>query len=173
MLIDEKKIEEKGLEQVAALMCVAARSAPKAKGVDNIKTAIFEGEAKEIICKEMENIMNITNDNNFLRDANNLRQSPLVVLIGTKCVPLGLNCRMCRENCDAAKNGKVVCGFNLIDLGIAVGSAVSVAADLRVDNRIMFRVGIAARRLQLLGEEVKIILGIPLSVSGKNIFFDR
>lgn len=173
MLIDEKKTEENATLQVANLMCVAARTAPKAKGVDNIKTAIAQGDTKEKICAEMENIGNIVGDENFLRDANNLKQSSLVVLIGTKCEPLGLNCRMCRENCDAAKNGKVVCGFNLTDLGIAVGSAVSVAADMRVDNRIMYRVGIAAQRLQILGEEVKIILGIPLSVSGKNIFFDR
>jgi uncharacterized ferredoxin-like protein len=50
---------------------------------------------------------------------------------------------------------------------------VAVAADNRVDNRIMYTAGFAAVKLKLLGEEVKIAYGIPLSATGKNIFFDR
>jgi uncharacterized ferredoxin-like protein len=59
------------------------------------------------------------------------------------------------------------------DLGIAIGSAVSVAADHRVDNRVMYSIGKAAKELKLLGEEASIIFGIPLSASGKSPFFDR
>jgi uncharacterized ferredoxin-like protein len=59
-----------------------------------------------------------------------------------------------------------------MDLGIALGSAVSLVADNRVDNRIMFTIGQAAARLGLLGE-YKLIMGIPLFVGGKNVFFDR
>ena len=65
------------------------------------------------------------------------------------------------------------CVFNTSDLGTAVCSAAAVASDERIDNRIMFSVGMAARDLQLLGEDVKIVYGIGLSISGKNIFFDR
>jgi uncharacterized ferredoxin-like protein len=65
------------------------------------------------------------------------------------------------------------CAFNTGDLGIAIGSAVSVAMDARVDNRIMFSIGKAVKDMKLLGEEVKIIYGIPLSIAGKNLFFDR
>jgi len=50
---------------------------------------------------------------------------------------------------------------------------VSVAADLRVDNRVMYSVGKAALNIGILGEDVKIAYGIPLSISGKNPFFDR
>ena len=60
----------------------------------------------------------------------------------------------------------------MIDLGIAVGSAVSVAADMRIDNRVMFSVGKAAQSMKLLGECTR-IMGIPLSVSGKSPMFDR
>jgi uncharacterized ferredoxin-like protein len=59
-----------------------------------------------------------------------------------------------------------------MDLGIALGSAVSVAADLRIDNRMMFTVGKAASALELLGEH-KMIIAIPLAVEGKSPFFDR
>jgi uncharacterized ferredoxin-like protein len=65
------------------------------------------------------------------------------------------------------------CVFNTGDLGIAIGSAVSVAMDSRVDNRIMYTVGQAILEMKFLGNDVKIAYGIPLSVSPKNPFFDR
>jgi uncharacterized ferredoxin-like protein len=42
-----------------------------------------------------------------------------------------------------------------------------------VDNRVFFSAGRAALNLKTLGPEVRIAYGIPLSVDGKNIFFDR
>ena len=67
-----------------------------------------------------------------------------------------------------------MCAISIGDLGIAIGSAVSVAAAHHVDNRIMFTVGRAALNLKMFGDdEVKIAYGIPLSVSGKSPFFDR
>ena len=76
------------------------------------------------------------------------------------------------KNC-AAKPENVPCVFNVNDLGIAIGSAVSVAADHRVDNRVMYTVGQAALELGLLGKDVKIALAIPLTAMSKNPFFDR
>ena len=66
-----------------------------------------------------------------------------------------------------------ICVFNTGDLGIAIGSAISVAARNHVDNRIMFTIGKAAVNLKLLGDEVKIAYGIPLSAKGKNPYFDK
>ena len=66
-----------------------------------------------------------------------------------------------------------LCGWDALDVGIALGSAAAAAADARVDNRVMFSVGRAARSLGLLGASVTLVLGIPLSVSGKSPFFDR
>ncbi|MFY9415198.1 MAG: ferredoxin domain-containing protein, partial [Tepidanaerobacteraceae bacterium] len=61
--------------------------------------------------------------------------------------------------------------WRLVDLGIAVGSAVKTASMLNVDNRIMYRIGVVARKMKLI--EGDVVLGIPLSATGKNIFFDR
>ncbi len=66
-----------------------------------------------------------------------------------------------------------VCAFNSIDLGIAVGSAISIAADFHVDNRVMYSIGKASMDLGFFGKDVKQALGIPLSVTGKSPFFDR
>ena len=78
------------------------------------------------------------------------------------------------KNCDEKnKYPSHPCVFNTGDLGIAIGSAVSVAMNHRVDNRIMYTVGQAVIEMGLLGDYVKIVYGIPLSVSSKNPFFDR
>jgi uncharacterized ferredoxin-like protein len=58
-----------------------------------------------------------------------------------------------------------------MDLGIALGSAVKVASNLNIDNRIMYTTGLAAKKLQLLDSDL--IIGIPLSVTGKSPHFDR
>jgi uncharacterized ferredoxin-like protein len=42
---------------------------------------------------------------------------------------------------------------------------------LNADNRIMYRAGVAARDMGLVDWDF--VMGIPLSATGKNIFFDR
>ena len=61
--------------------------------------------------------------------------------------------------------------FQLLDLGIALGSAVKTASILNVDNRIMFSAGVAAVKLRLIDADVA--MGVPLSATGKNPYFDR
>ena len=73
---------------------------------------------------------------------------------------------------EKAKYANVPCFFNANDMGIAVGSAVALAANLRVDNRVMFSVGKVAKDMDLL-PGCSMVLAIPLSVSGKSPFFDR
>ena len=101
--------------------------------------------------------------------------SGAVVLVGAKYETRDLNeiCGLCGfESCAACSDAGAACVFTPLDLGIALGSAVSLVSDNRVDNRIMFTIGKAAASLGLLGE-YKLIMGIPLSVSGKSPFFDR
>ncbi|MGI6038018.1 MAG: DUF2148 domain-containing protein, partial [Limnochordia bacterium] len=111
----------------------------------------------------------------FERDAENIAQVQAIVLLGTKAAPMGLKvCSFCGfASCEEMKAKGGLCAYNSGDLGIAVGSAVSVAADCRVDNRIMYTIGLAAVRLGILGDDVPVALGIPLWVGGKNVFFDR
>ena len=42
---------------------------------------------------------------------------------------------------------------------------------MNADNRIIYRIGPVAREMKLIDADV--IMGIPLSATGKNIFFDR
>jgi uncharacterized ferredoxin-like protein len=111
----------------------------------------------------------------FHRDANNIRQSQAVVIIGTKLSNMGLNCGYCGfSTCDEKdKNGSLPCAFPLNDLGIAVGSACSVAADMRVDTRVMFSAGYTVLKLGWLGAACKAAYAIPMSATGKSPYFDR
>ncbi len=175
MKIESLQAEEAAVLAAAQAMCAAARTAPKACGVDTLDTAILTGEDKDALSAEMRRIAEIDGDTFFIRDAENVDKSQVVVLIGADDKPRGVDrvCSLCGWNgCgDCVKNhGK--CIMNSVDLGIAVGSAVSLAADLRMDNRIMFTAGKAASALGLLGDK-KLIFGIPLSVSGKSPYFDR
>ena len=63
------------------------------------------------------------------------------------------------------------CAFKLLDFGIALGSAVKTASIMNADNRIMYRIGAVAYEMKLMDSSV--IMGIPLSSTGKSIFFDR
>ncbi len=169
------EIEEKGISQVVSLAGLAARTAPKARGIDHLVIYALSDTEKENLVKKMEEIASEGYlSNAFSRDAQNVRQSQAVLLIGTKLGVRGLNCGFCGfETCAQCKTAKARCAHDLLDLGIALSSAVSIAVDHRVDNRMMFTIGYAIMKYKLLDEKVKIVVGIPFSATGKNIFFDR
>ena len=173
----EEDGRKNALLETARKMMTAARTAPKGKGVDNIVMAVVEkDEIKQISEKMIELYENKGASEIFMRDAANILSSDVLVLIGTKIKPIGVSfCGLCGYSNCAEKNNhpEHPCSFNTGDLGIAVGSAVSAAMDARVDNRVMFTVGMAVRELKILGDDVKIIYGIPLSCTSKNPFFDR
>ncbi len=176
-IISEEAIRKQAVIKVAEQMMLAARTAPKAKGADFIEIKMLEGEAIEKVAEKMKEIAKRPGTTpSFARDADNILNADIVFLVGTRFGSLGLSyCGLCGfENCAAReKDPEKPCAFNTGDLGIAVGSAVSVAMDHRVDNRIMYTVGMAVKELGIMGEFVKIVYGIPLSAQSKNVFFDR
>jgi len=163
---------------VAELMAISARTAPKAAGRDFMVVEIVEGENLRRLGEAMIAFGERTGKVNFDRDGRNVLDSEAVVLIGIKDADvLGLNCAACgRERCiepntvDGEFRGPN-CAMRLLDMGIAIGSAVKTAAMLNVDNRIMYRAGVVARELGLI--DADLVMGIPLSVTGKSIYFDR
>jgi len=169
------ELENAAARQVAALMAAAARTAPKTRGLDNLKTAAIDDEpTKRTLIAKMREIAAAENRPSLARDARNIEPSPAIVLIGVEANPAGLNCGFCgKPTCEALEEAGGICSFNLIDLGIATASAAEVAGRFHLDNRVMYSIGRAALDLGWLGPDVKQALGIPLSVTGKNPFFDR
>ncbi len=175
--ITEEMIRLETVKRVAEFMLTAARTAPKAKGIDNLVLAMVTETGINDIADKMEEIGNRDEGTpSFLRDAENIRKAQAIILLGTHIKSQGVKyCGRCGfKNCDEKdEHPGFPCTFNSGDLGIAIGSAVSVAMDHRIDNRVMYTIGQACLEMKILGEEVKIAFGIPLSVSPKNPFFDR
>ena len=168
-------LETSAALQVAALMVAAARTAPKTRGIDNIRiNAILDEPTRQKLVAKMREIAVKENRPGFARDAGNIENAPAVVVIGVEPNPVGLNCGFCGQpTCEELENNDGVCAFNSIDLGIATASAAEVAGRLHADNRVMYSIGRASLEMGLLGPKVTQALGIPLSVTGKNPFFDR
>lgn len=169
--------------QTAMLMLLSARTAPKSCGVDDVLTMIVAGGEKNALAAEMEKMADERKNEGFRRDGRNLIDSEAAVLVGvrgTKSFAMncgGCGCNTCKEFDEAVKKtgqdfSGPTCVFKALDLGIAVGSVVKMVSILNVDNRIMYRIGSAARQRKLMPEGT-LIMGIPISAKGKNICFDR
>jgi uncharacterized ferredoxin-like protein len=117
-------------------------------------------------------------------NAGNVRVSSCVLLIGVTGEPKGLDrpldCGACGyDSCARLAKARIktkdfsgpTCVFQSMDLGIALGSAAKMAGELNIDNRMMYSIGVAAKEMKLLDADV--IIGIPLSVTGKSPYFDR
>lgn len=168
------------VKHVADLMEVSARTAPKAAGQDFIEVRVLSDSERIALGSDMKQVGKERGIYGFERDGQNVLDSDAVILVGL--LPhkgLGLNCGACGYASCQEFNSKAYAGdfegpncvVRVLDLGIALGSAAKLASELNVDNRIMYRIGVSARRLGL--SKAKIVHGIPLSATGKSIFFDR
>ncbi len=175
MLKTMEAAERDAALRTADLMAAAARTAPKGSGKDKVITVILTGEEKAELVQKMHEVAAEYQEEFIERDALNVENSHCVVLIGITSAPFGLNnCGMCGfKNCGEMKKAGANCAFNITDLGIAVGSAVSVAADHRIDNRVMYSAGRGALRMGCFPEDVRVCYGIPLYTGAKSIYFDR
>ena len=173
MIRNERDLRHEQALDLAEKMLVAARTAPKGKGVDIIECAVVDGEDAERLAQEMEAIAEESGMKFFIRDAGNVRAAQCTLLVGTREKAQGLNCGHCGFATCASRTEGVPCAVNSVDVGIAVGSACSKASDYRVDTRVLFSGGLAAQRLELLGEGVRQVYAIPVSISSKSPFFDR
>lgn len=173
MVYDERDIRKAQALDIAQKMLVAARTAPKGKGVDVVECAVVDSDDLETLARTMEAVGEERGFAFFLRDANCVRKSLCVALVGTREKAQGLNCGHCGFATCSERTPGVPCEVNSVDVGIALGVAVSRAQAFGVDTRIMFSAGLAAQQLGLLGEGVGQVYAIPVSISSKSPFFDR
>ncbi|MGB7902107.1 MAG: DUF2148 domain-containing protein [Halobacteriota archaeon] len=176
--------ETEAVKTVAGLMALAARTAPKAVGLDSITIEIVTGKDQEKIAEKMLHLAAETGMDFFRINGEQVKVSDATFLIGVSGEKsLGLNCGGCGYvSCKdieiagaAAKANKTDykgpnCVFKVTDLGIAVGSAVKTASIHNVDNRVMYTAGVAAMKLGMF-KGCSMVYGIPLKASGKNIYF--
>lgn len=177
MRYESSQIERQAALQTAAKMCAAARTAPKAHGRDTLHTYVLTGPDLEALARKMEEVglreMGPEMPTWYGRDADCVRRSQAVVLLGTDKTWRGVpHCGYCGHgDCSGCRHAGGNCAFAYVDLGIAASSAVMAAAADMADCRIMYSIGKTAAEMDFDPDVVW--LGIPLSISGKNIFFDR
>jgi uncharacterized ferredoxin-like protein len=186
-------IDKTAVEIVLKLMALAAHTAPKSFAMDCLEVEISSESAKKSIVSTMRSLGELKSasaktDNkakaislDWSSDAEAIEKSDGILLIGIRgTVAPGVNCGACGfPSCAEMVTAPRAegdfpgpfCMYRLLDLGIAVSSAVGVAANHFLDNRMFQKVGIAAIKLNLL--QCAPIIGIGVSSSAKNIFFDR
>ena len=139
MIQNERDCRHEHVLDVARQMMTAARTAPKGKGIDVIEAALVTGEDLKKLSEKMVAMVEEHGMKFFLRDAENILQAECVIIIGTHELAQGLNCGHCGFATCAGRPEGVPCAINSVDVGIAIGSACAMAADLRVDTRVSFR----------------------------------
>ncbi len=195
--MDQREMFKEAVRHVAKLCAVAAMTAPKSGGQLFLKGAkpFIETE----IVDDPETLARLAGwlrDRGarlkkpiWFRDADVAEKLDLVLFIGlAKWYPPVYDCGACgyatcaqflkavsvqrqKEEMDEWEFPGPICQIRCIDLGIAVGSAAKIASLNNVDTRCQTRIAAAARHLGII--EADIAVGLSMSVSHKNIFFDR
>lgn len=190
-------IENEGLQIIAKLMAVSARTAPKSGGIDHIHTKILTADeqiktynmmciiGKDLCSKSKNKQLGEAIKTDWESDAKTIKDSGLVMLIGVEGRKvLSINCGGCGfSTCAKMLNHPQIsldkknlpgpyCIFKIMDFSIATTSAVKTAVEHNVDNRMMHKAGVAALKLGFL-KPCDLLIAIPLSATGKNIYFDR
>lgn len=177
MLQREEELRDEAVRKVAQEVLLAVRTSPKTRGIDNLTLLVADGADKEALAAKMDELNERSGGKrpSFSRDAKNVLASSVAIVIGVKAPAYGLNCGWCgfADCAEKGKNPAVPCAFGAIDLGIGSGVAAATLADRRIDNRMMFSIGMAALAMGWFDGDVTMALGFPMSVSGKSPFFDR
>ena len=177
MIYTGDEMEKKAVLETASRMCAAARTAPKTRHIDGIHTLVVTGEEKDALADKMEEIgkkyFGDSWQHWYGRDAGNVRQADAVVLIGIEKSYRGLaHCDFCDfGDCGGCREAGGNCAYIYVDLGIALSSAALAAHRELTDSRIYASIGKAAGEMPY-GCEYK-WLGIAISISGQDPFFDR
>ena len=163
-------------------MMISARTAPKTGGKDDVQTLLVYGDEKDRIAEEIERIGKEKGLNSYLVDRISVKRSSAIIILGVEGTKsYGLDCGACGyttcKEFDVATRRQIDlvgpnCLFKSLDIGIALSSATSTAMNHNLDNRIMYTIGVAAMRLGMM-KRSSIVIGIPISVTGKSVFFDR
>jgi len=195
--MDQHEIFLDAVRHVAQLCAVAAMTAPKSGGQLFLKGS--KPFIETVIVDEPETLGRMAEwlrargrklkEPIWFRDADTAEKLDLVLFIGlAKWYPPLYDCGACgyatcaeflraapahrrAEGAEEWEFAGPICQLRCIDLGIAVGSAAKIASLNNVDARCQTRIAAAARHLGIIQADLAVALS--MSVSHKNIFFDR
>lgn len=195
--MQQQEMMQNAVRQVAGLCAVAAMTAPKSggqlfsKGAKPFMETVFVDDRPTLdrLAQWLRTRGERLADPIWLRDAATAEKISGVLFIGlARWYPPQYDCGACgyatceefsrqapRQRLQTASDDwefpGPICQIRCIDLGVAVGSAAKVASMHNVDCRCQTRIAAAARHLKII--EADLAVALALSVSSKNIFFDR
>ncbi len=194
--MDQHETFMAALRQVAQLCSVAAMTAPKSGGQLFLKGA--KPFIETVIVEDRDTLKRLADwlrargnklkQPIWFRDADAAENLDLVLFIGlAKWYPPVYDCGACgyatcaeflraapKYRTEASEDWEFpgpICQLRCVDLGIAVGSAAKTASLNNVDARCQTRIAAAARHLGVI--EADLAVALSMSVSHKNIFFDK
>lgn len=194
--MDQQEMFLSALRNVAQLCAVAAMTAPKSGGSLFLKGS--KPFIETVILEDRDTLKRLAEwqrargtklkEPLWFRDADTTEKLDLVLFIGlAKWYPPLYDCgacgyATCAEFLRAAPNYRAegsddwefsgpICQLRAVDLGIAVGSAAKVASLNNIDTRCQTRLAAAARHLGVI--EADLAVALSMSISHKNIFFDK
>ncbi len=194
--MEQQEIFMEALRHIAQLCAVAAMTAPKSGGQLFLKGA--KPFIETVILEDRNTLTRLADwlrtrgtklkEPIWFRDADAAEKLDLVLFIGlAKWYPPVYDCGACgyptcAEFLRAAPKYHIegsedwefagpICQLRCVDLGIAVGSAAKTASLNNVDARCQTRIAAAARHLGVIQADLAVALS--MSVSHKNIFFDK
>ena len=186
-----------GLRHVAELCAIAATTAPKSGGqlflkgtkpILEVRLIDDRGTLDRISGWLRERGVRLGNPI-WVRDADTAARTDQILFIGlANWYPPVYDCGACGfatcaefMNAMPAERKKAgaedwefagpICQIRCVDLGVAVGSAAKEASAHGVDTRCQTRTAAAARHLGIIHADLAV--GLAMSVSHKNVFFDR
>lgn len=121
MIIEERESRRERVIEAGRRMMTAARTAPKAKGVDILECCLLTGDDIKHLSEVMMQLHEETGRPVYKRDSANILQADCVLVIATRSQMMGLNCGHCGFPSCGEKPANVPCAFNPTDVGIAIG----------------------------------------------------
>ena len=95
MIINERETRKEYMLEAAKQIMLAARTAPKGKGVDIIEIITLSDEDIDAVSEELLRLAEKTGMKFLIRDSENIQSADAMIVIGTRQAPQGLNCAYC------------------------------------------------------------------------------
>ena len=95
MIINERETRKEYMLEAAKQIMLAARTAPKGKGVDIIEIITLSDEDIDAVSEELLRLAEKTGMKFLIRDSENIQSADTMIVIGTRQAPQGLNCAYC------------------------------------------------------------------------------
>ncbi len=163
---------EKAVDITSSLMKASASTAPKAEGVSYLEISVLDDAEREMLSEEMYQLADELNDEEYAIYGESIeKESHAVLLVGLKEHPaLGLNCRACGfKDCEEFNSASAQgifqgpnCVYRLLDLGIAIGSALKTSSIHNARATVMIKGGLAAKNLGL--STAMVCMAIPITL---------